>query len=273
MSIEIPPRKSPEALLLQKHGLRRGSRVSLEKVAISTASPVPVGDVIEGVIQNEVKVGSPLAFESGAAISTVERIEERNEELLIHTSTSTYRLLPESNAQNQKLAFEDIDMVETAKGSSYRYLPDGTTQRFKKVEGKEYPPHAALVYVPNFAWIKQHATPEMLEKIGQNEALYVENLLGYVQNPHKDGSKVYIVDETGKKIETNQEIQATKGCIYLVFLKGETGVPDFTIPVSHTPKLGFMTFDTRIYEDEETGERMRERHLGNEVIRIVRKES
>jgi hypothetical protein len=49
-------------------------------------------------------------------------------------------------------------------------------------------------------------------------------------------------------------------------LTGDT--VDIVIPVTHTPRVGFSTFDTRKYKDEETGEWMRERHLGNKVVKI-----
>ncbi len=162
--------------------------------------------------------------------------------------------------------WKDIKEVETAKGSTYRYLEDGTTQRFKKAENKEYDPQAALVYVPGYKWVKEHAPPQILEKLGENELIYNDILLEYVQNPRKEGKKVYIIDKVGKKIETNAEIQSAEGQIYLAFLTGDT--VDFSIPAYHKPEMGFMTFDTRTYTDEETGEYMRERHLGNAVVRI-----
>lgn len=176
---------------------------------------------------------------------------------------------PEKVPQGEVLGFDDIASVETVKGSVYRYLPDGTTQRYKKVEGKEYDAQSALVYVPDYTWFKAHAPKHLLDRLGDNEAIYTERLLEYVQNPRKDGKKVYIVDGTGRKIETNKEIKETKGTIYLAFLSGDA--TEFTIPVSHVPKIGFMTFDTRTYADANTGERMRERHLGNRVAKIVRK--
>lgn len=173
----------------------------------------------------------------------------------------------ESAPRTESLEVEKVDSVVTAKGSTYRYLPDGTTQRFKEVEGREYPPQSALVYVPNYEWVKKHAPKDVFEKLGENEAIYTETLLEYVQNPRKDGRKVYIVDRSGKVIETNAEIRNAEGPVFLNFLKD--GKPEFAIPVSHTPKLGFLTFDTRRYVDPQTGEAMRERHLGNAVIKII----
>lgn len=177
----------------------------------------------------------------------------------------------EPGSSEPKYAWNDIVEVETAKGSTYRYLPNGTTQRYKKVENKEYEPQAALVYMPDYAWVKQNAPAHILDRLGENELTYIEILLEYVQNPHKEKKKVYIVDSNGNKIETNQAVWTTEGPIYVAFLTN--GTVDFSIPVSKKPKIGFMTFDTRVYRDEKTGERMRERHLGNKVVKITLKEA
>ena len=235
-------------------------------------SKVAVGTVIGGSLNNTVRAGAEITFSDNTAqISDVRKVEEQWGDLFIHTDTSTYRLhLEKPPAGTEDFDLEDIDTVETAKGSTYRYLPDGSTQRFKKVEGREYEKQSALVYVPDWAWVKQNASPEVLAKLGGDEDEYVQTLLRYVQNPVKSmDRKVYIVDEKGKRIETNQEIKEAEGTVYLIFLS--KGNPDFFIPVSHKPKLGFMTFDTRKYDDKETGEPMRERHLGNPVVKILRK--
>ncbi len=248
-----------------------GKEVAFKKIAMHSSSEVPAGDVQAGTLKDAVRVGSRITFsDNSGAISEVQKIEEQYGQLFIHTRTSTYVLGIEKVAESQEdFDWDDVEMVETGKGSTYRYLPDGTTQRFKKVEGRDYDPQAALVYVPPFEWVKQRATPEQLEKIGKEDYIYENNLLTYVQNPRKDGRKVYIVDATGKHIETNEEIKNAEGQIYLAFLKD--GKTDFFVPVSHKPVVGFYTFDTRTYDDEKTGEHMRERHLGNQVAKIVLK--
>ncbi|MDQ1299643.1 MAG: hypothetical protein QG636_311 [Patescibacteria group bacterium] len=263
--------KNPESLLIAKHKLLPGTKVAFEKVAMHSPSEVAVGEIIEGSLQDTVKVGERITFsDSVAAISDVKKIEEVNGKLLIHTGTSTYALLAEAVPEGKEdFDLDDVEMVETAMGSTYRYLPDGTTQRFKRAEGKEYEPQAALVYVPNWEWIQQNMPPGALEKLGGSEAGYESKLLTFVQNPFKDGKKVYIVDETGKQTETNQELREIKGPIYLG--ASSNGVTEFFIPVSHKPKIGFGTFDTRYYVDEKTGKDMRERHLGNSVTKIVLK--
>lgn len=261
---------SPEAALLQKYGVGPGKRASFDKIGIHASSNIPVSSVAEGVIQGTLKRGSPIQFDSGARISNVVEFEERDGKLLVRTATSTYQLRAEALTSKPE-AFErdDVALVETAMGSSYRYLPDGTTQRFKKVEGKNYDPQAALVFVPDYAWVKVRANPELMEKLGKDEHAYTQTILTYVHNVRGD-QKAYIVNKDGKHVETNKEIEAAEGPVYLALISGDKS--DFFIPISHKPQLSFMTFDTRRYRDSKTGEDMRERHLGNKVAKIVLKD-
>ncbi len=263
--------ENAETRLIKKYRLLAGNHATFEKIAVNTGSPIPVGFVVEGKLASTIKLGAPITFQdSSAAISNVKGVAEKDGELLIHTTTSTYRLRQEGSKQGgEDFELDDVDSVETAKGSVYRYLPDGTTQRFKKVEGKEYDPQAALVYVPDYAWVKKNASPDMLEKLGENELVYEQVLLEYVQNPYKEGKKVYIVDKEGNKLETNQKIVEVEGPVYLAFLTGDT--IDFYIPVAHKPKIGYNTFDTKKYYDQETKQWMREQHLGNKVVKITLK--
>jgi hypothetical protein len=167
----------------------------------------------------------------------------------------------------ERIPVADVESVVTAKGSTYSYLPDGTTQRIKKVEGKEYPPQSALVYVPDYEWVKKNFRPDKLETIfGDNPGTYVETLVGYIQGKDK---KCYLVDQEGNKLETNQELRDSKGPIFLTF--GDEQNTDFMIPVTVDPTVGYMTYDSRKYKDNETGEYKRERHLGNPVIKIIAK--
>lgn len=261
--------ESAETRLIRKYQLLAGNTAAFEKIAVNTGSPIPVGSTVEGKLASTLRVGEPITFENNsAAISNIKGIEETNGDLLIHTNTSTYRVRQEgSHQQTEDFDLEDVASVETAKGSVYRYLPDGTTQRFKKVEGKEYDPQAALVYVPDYAWVQKNAPPETLAKLGDNETQYIENLLEYV---HWKGRSMYIIDKSGKKLESNQDIESAEGPVYLAFLSDDK--VDFYIPVSHKPKMGYSTFDTRKYYDKENDQWMRDRHLGNKVVKINLKE-
>lgn len=167
-----------------------------------------------------------------------------------------------ANAVHKALGFNNEKIVETAKGSTYKYLPDGKTQRFKKVEGKEHEPQDILTFVPNYEWIKSN-NPQWLEKQGlENDTQYTQYLLEKVQGK----GKVWIVDSKGKKIETNQDAK-TADRLFIAFGKKDGTVEDF-IPVSKEPVIGFYTYDSRIHFDEK-GERYRDRHLGNKVVKIT----
>lgn len=173
-----------------------------------------------------------------------------------------------------------IDRVVTEMGSEYKYFPDGRTQRFKKAEGKNYEPQNAMVFVPDWEWIlknKNNMPKEYWTKniFGENEVQYEQVLLEYIQKEKKtenEGKKVYIIDEKGHKLETNEKISKAGEKIFLWFGKETIDnkyVEDFRIPVTDRPTIGFFTFDTRKYK--EGNQWVREKHLGNKVIEIVKK--
>jgi hypothetical protein len=261
-----PKNESPESRLIQKYGLRPGAHVQLEKVALLAESPVPVGSRIEGKIQNEVKLGDSIEFDNGARISAVKNIQDMWGQLFIRTETSVYWVRQENTAA-EPFTFSDIDSVETARGSVYRYLPDGMTQRFKKAENSLRPPKDALVYVPDYEWVKENAPQEELVKLGDDETEYEDTLLGYV---HDGNREIYITDLFGKKLGSNREIESADGPIYLVFISN--GKQDFSVPVSHTPKIGYSTYDMAKYYDQEEQKWMRRRHLGNKTVKITLKD-
>jgi hypothetical protein len=157
---------------------------------------------------------------------------------------------------------EDIDFVETLNGSIYRYLPDGSTQRFKKTANKMCEPQDVLVYIPSFDALEEKV-PKLLEEMAaETMGMYEQTLLEYVQNSNK---KCYIIDKDGNKIKTNEQAFKTQGQLFLTL--GDENKTDFYIPVSRIPRIGFYTYDTRKYQ--ENGGWLRERHMGHEVIRIA----
>ena len=100
---------------------------------------------------------------------------------------------------------------------------------------------------------------------GESEFQYFHLLLSYAQGK---GKIMQIVDATGRKLQTNEDISALQGRPFLAC--GEGNKADFLIPVSREPIVGWSTFDTRTYIQED-GKPMLERHLGNKVTRIVKK--
>ena len=176
----------------------------------------------------------------------------------------------EQKGKVEKIDWTDIEKVTTAKGSSYKYLDDGRTQRFKKVEGKQYEPQDILVFIPSYEWIIKNNPKGALEKImGEgidNKIKFEQEILSYIQGSKK---KVYVINGKGKKLKNNFEISENVKNgkqIYITF--GDEKKVDFYLPVTNIPKKGFNTFDTRKYFDENTGNWMRERHMGNAVVEI-----
>jgi hypothetical protein len=165
----------------------------------------------------------------------------------------------------EKQKDQKIDSIKTSRGSNYFYLPDGTTKRYKTAEQKEYEPQSAIVFVPDYQTIKKSAPSSFNVNLilGENETQYIQTLLERVQ--HK-GSRNYIVNIDGKKIESNEAIQQEEGQIFLTF--GTKDKIDFYLPVSKVPKIGYYTFDTKKYYDAKEGVWKRERHLGNSVLEI-----
>lgn len=154
--------------------------------------------------------------------------------------------------------------IVTAQGSVYRYLPDGRTQRFKTVEGKEYAPMDLLVFVPGFDWVKRNAPPHILRRF-DNELQYEQDILGGVQLP---GHKSYIVDATGKRLETNADVRAAAKTGPIFYAYGIVGQPFTAIPVSPKPIVGFHAYDSMCGPEQPDGTHYRERHLGNKVVEI-----
>jgi len=159
----------------------------------------------------------------------------------------------------------EIVGIITAKGSFYRYNPDGTTQRYKTIEQKEYEPQTAIVFVPDYETIRELAPSsfDVDTVLGKNGVQYKRSLL---ENIYREGSPNYIVNAQGTKLDTKEEIERETEQIFLTF--GSDGKVDFSLPVSTRPKIGYYTFDTRRYYDPQVGEWKREKHLGNKVIEI-----
>jgi len=86
---------------------------------------------------------------------------------------------------------------ETAKGSVYRYLPDGRTQRYKKAEGKEYEPQDVVVFIPDWNTLSKVASKEFLASFDNNPLEYEQTVIGYTHTR----KKIYVVDQDGKKTD------------------------------------------------------------------------
>jgi len=109
---------------------------------------------------------------------------------------------------------------------------------------------------------KKNAPAKVKALFGDSAAQYEQTMLEYVQGK---GKKNFIVDSGGRKLETNAEIGAVDGPVFLTF--GADEKVDFFIPVTIKPRLGWYTFDTRKYKEGD--EYKREVHLGNKVMEII----
>lgn len=164
---------------------------------------------------------------------------------------------------------DDIAEVETSKGSTYRYLPDGRTQRYKKLEDKDFEPQDLMIYIPDFNFIC--AKPEwksLVDRFQGNEELYEQTLL---KTMHGEGEAVIMdLGATPPKIlQTNKEVREGKKVSLVCTFKD--GTPVLKIPISPKPLAGFMTYDERTFSDDD-GRSLRENHIGNKVVRIGLKE-
>ncbi len=155
-----------------------------------------------------------------------------------------------------------IRSFETSMGSSYRYLPDGRTQRFKKVENREYEPQDVIVFIPDWNTLLKKAPKEFIDRFDGNENEFEQQILSYSRE-----MKIYIINEDGKKMTSNQEAQSQKS-LFLAFCKESRSEPDFMIPVVTKPKEGWTPYDTRKYFDETEKQWKRDQHIGNEVVKI-----
>ncbi|MES2409384.1 MAG: hypothetical protein V4509_03730 [Patescibacteria group bacterium] len=164
---------------------------------------------------------------------------------------------------------DDIAEVETSQGSVYRYLPDGRTQRHKKIEDKDFEPQSLMIYIPDFDFIR--AKPEwvsLVERFKDDAVLYEQTLL---KTTHGEG-QIVIMDlgaTPPKILQTNKEIREGKRVSLVCTFKD--GTPTLKIPISHKPLAGFMTYDERTFTGDD-GQSLRENHIGNKVTRIGLKE-
>jgi hypothetical protein len=158
---------------------------------------------------------------------------------------------------------EDIDHIETSHGSIYKYLPDGRTQRFKTATGILNEPADAMVFIPHYKWIEENAPEHALNRLGSNEQEYSRLLISYIIIP---GKKVHIVGagKENKVLEKNREISDYVGQIGLAF--GDAYNTDFCLPVARLPKIGFLTYDTTLFQKNNGW--IRSKHIGHEVIKI-----
>jgi hypothetical protein len=186
--------------------------------------------------------------------------------------SETYQ--PEQEQGNPRKSETEIKRkpteIITAMGSVYKYLPDGRTQRFKTATGELSEPQDTIVFIPPFETIKDWALkayPKIFKGI-ENEAQYEALLVHYV---HGGNKTIRVTDQTGKELTNNTEAAKAERVLAALVDKDDT-TQSFYLPVSREPKIGYNTYDTTKYKDE-NGETVRDKHLGNKVTDIKYQES
>ena len=175
-----------------------------------------------------------------------------------------YELVREAEAQ-QESAERQPKSITTAQGSTYMYLEDGRTQRFKQATGEMKEPQDLLVFLPPWEEIADKAAslyPEIFNGI-ENQPQYEQIMLAYAQT---SGKTMRPMNAQGQVIGKLSDIEEGEQ-VFVAFVNKETGKTDFHLPVAKMPKIGWNAFDTRVYQDKD-GNTMRERHIGNQVTDI-----
>jgi len=160
----------------------------------------------------------------------------------------------------------DIKYFVTKQGSTYRYLPDGRSQRFKNVTDTLKKPMDLIVFLPPHDWIQNNSPKHLQGKFGENEREFERLLLQTIWE--EKGMEERICNEKGNVMLTNQDLYRTDSHIFFFFVKDEKA--NLMFPVSKIPRIGFYSYDFRV---ERFGDQLgSERHIGNKVVHIKYKD-
>ncbi len=231
------------AELLNRFGLFKGAYVSFKKVSANRPSNVQIGTQVEGILQANIELHRGVAFcDSIARLSPIQKILVKGGVLYLETATSLYQNIPfQTPLAGKGFTWSQIHHVVTERGSVYRYLPNGKTQRFKTLENHLSPVKDLLVFIPD----QGHA----------------ELVLDYVHTPN---TRVRVVNKTGRHLKSNDDIDRDGGPIHITLGRGET--IDHRVFVSHLPEIGRSAFDQTINPDGSS-----RLHLGHAVSKIALK--
>ena len=160
---------------------------------------------------------------------------------------------------------EEPRSITTANGSTYTYLNNGKTQRYKKATETLQEPQDLLVFIPPWDKIAEKAKvmyPDIFVGI-ENEIQFEQLILAYNQ---KGSGKTIRPSSNGQEVNSSAEIERDD-LVFLNFIDKITKVVDFTLPTSRKPKMNYSTFDTRKYTGED-GNVFREKHIGSKITSI-----
>lgn len=252
--------------LLGKLGLVEGAEIKLVKVVDDGVSEIKAGAELSGTLDFDVAVGKRVSLNEGAANTTsIQHIDEHEGRVYLKTRTSVYELVQsETNTETQE-EIKKPKSVTTARGSKYTYLEDGRTQRFKEATGEMHDPQDLLVFIPPWDKIGEQAVkmfPDIFKGI-DNQVQFEQVILEFGQGK---GKTMRPVNEQGKVLTSLEDV-AEDERVFIAFVDKNENKAVFHLPVSKEPQIGWNTFDTRLYKDED-GNTVRERHIGNAVTDI-----
>jgi len=252
--------------LVEKLGLIEGTEIRLVKVVDDGVSEIKAGTELSGTLDFDVAVGKRISLNEGATNTTsIQHIGEHEGRVYLKTRTSVYELIRgETNTETQKET-KRPKSVTTARGSKYTYLEDGRTQRFKEVTGEMHDPQDLLVFIPPWNKIGEQAIkmfPDIFKGV-DNQVQFEQVILEFAQGK---GKTMRPINEQGKVLTSLQDV-AEDERVFIAFIDKNENKAVFHLPVSKEPQIGWQTFDTRRYKDE-NGNTVRERHIGNPVTDI-----
>lgn len=250
--------RSDAERIIRNHALVKGADIAISKIEAASDSGVELGKTLSGNLIDNVELGNQIRLESDHGISNTTQVVDVYEEdgrVLIKTRTSIYELIKRRPRS-----------VTTAKGSKYTYLPDGRTQRFKEVTQELNEPQDLLLFIPPWDVVKEKAIklyPDYFDDETTDQQ-FLRLLMEYI---HTIDKTVMVVDGEGAPLNSFTDIEEGVR-VFIAFVDKQQNKVDFHIPVEPDPRLGWSTFDTRKYVNENDGLTYNERHIGNKVVDV-----
>lgn len=223
-------------------------------------------------INSEIKeIWEIIKFENWTFINKILNIFERNWTEYIETENSVYEVVkfnPSLEIAQKNILrkfwnilwyetfdYKNVSSITTAKWSTYKYLDDWRTQRYKlaeKWEDKLKEPMDILVYI--------HFEDD------EQRLLF----LWVLHHMNKDYLRIHLINKHWKKIKKIQDYTDWEELNLIVYdiQKKETISSVFA---TINPTIWFNTFDSKNYS--ENGKNMKDIHIWNKVINVILKNS
>lgn len=281
--------------IIQKLGLKTGEELSLLKQSLNGDSNLIVGDILQGKLKNNVRIGFPIEFDNNGNTSNIKSIKVENGKYIIQTMTSIYEIqnkTPEKELNNI-LKFESF---ETERGSVYKVLENGQIQRNKNIldnpdylgddkgEKKEKEPSDIIIfydskksraYLDDFSatdsksdkTVAQSIDIGVYKKIDEKTYKLVKN------NTEIDGSFIFIRvrKDDSFKLKESFDFNELKNFQERTMKPENRGlgilIPSEGGNITNIPAVGLNTIDYRYGADG----KISSMHNGNKIISIKEK--